>query len=101
MVAPSFSRLNPDISRNFASSCRGRAFFQSKIKSKIRGRNVSILVLVVDDEADIHALFRNEFRRDVRSDRFLMEFATSAADALARIATPIEQTLILILSDIN
>src|SRR3954469_11690126 len=30
-----------------------------------------------------------------------MEFAVSAVDALKRIASPIEQTLILILSDIN
>src|SRR3954452_18655982 len=30
-----------------------------------------------------------------------MDFAVSAADALRRIASPIEQTLILILSDIN
>src|SRR4051812_15082410 len=30
-----------------------------------------------------------------------MEFAVSAADALKRIASPIEQSLILILSDIN
>src|ERR1700726_3456971 len=95
------SRPNPDISRNFASSCRGRAFFQSKIKSKIRGRNVSILLLVVDDEPDVEALFSQPFRRDLRSERFVMEFAISAADALARIATTIEQTLILILSDIN
>jgi len=62
---------------------------------------VSILVLVVDDEPDVEALFRQQFRRDLRSERFVMEFAISAADALARIATTIEQTLILILSDIN
>src|SRR5437764_7654317 len=30
-----------------------------------------------------------------------MDFAVSATDALTRIASPIEQTLILILSDIN
>src|SRR6187455_49857 len=30
-----------------------------------------------------------------------MDFAISAADALSRVADPIEQTLILILSDIN
>ena len=62
---------------------------------------MSILVLVVDDEPDVEALFRQQFRRDLRSQRFVMEFAASAADALSRIADPIEQTLILILSDIN
>ena len=62
---------------------------------------MSILVLVVDDEPDIEALFRQQFRRDLRAQRFVMDFAISAADALARIAGTIEQTLILILSDIN
>jgi CheY-like chemotaxis protein len=62
---------------------------------------VSILVLVVDDEPDVEALFRQQFRRDLRAQRFIMDFAVSAPDALARIAGPIEQTLILILSDIN
>jgi CheY-like chemotaxis protein len=62
---------------------------------------VSVLVLVVDDEPDVEALFRQQFRRDLRAQRFVMDFAASAADALMRIAAPIEQTLILILSDIN
>jgi CheY-like chemotaxis protein len=61
---------------------------------------VSVLVLVVDDEPDVEALFRQQFRRDLRAQRFVMDFAASAADALTRIADPIEQTLILILSDI-
>jgi CheY-like chemotaxis protein len=62
---------------------------------------VSVLVLVVDDEPDVEALFRQQFRRDLRAQRFVMDFANSAADALARIASTIEQSLILILSDIN
>jgi CheY-like chemotaxis protein len=62
---------------------------------------VSVLVLVVDDEPDVEALFRQQFRRDLRAQRFVMDFAVSAADALRRIAAPIEQNLILILSDIN
>ena len=62
---------------------------------------MSVLVLVVDDEPDVDALFRQQFRRDLRAQRFIMDFAASAADALTRIARPIEQTLILILSDIN
>jgi CheY-like chemotaxis protein len=62
---------------------------------------VSVLVLVVDDEPDVEALFRQQFRRDLRAQRFIMDFATSARDALSRIAGPIDQTLILILSDIN
>ena len=62
---------------------------------------MSVLVLVVDDEPDVEALFRQQFRRDLRAQRFVMEFAISAADALTRVAGTIEQTLILILSDIN
>ena len=62
---------------------------------------MSVLVLVVDDEPDVEALFRQQFRRDLRAQRFVMDFAISAADALARVAGAIEQTLILILSDIN
>jgi CheY-like chemotaxis protein len=56
---------------------------------------------VVDDEPDVEALFRQQFRRDLRAERFIMDFANSAGDALARIASTIEQSLILILSDIN
>ena len=62
---------------------------------------MNVLVLVVDDEPDVEALFRQQFRRDLRAQRFVMDFAISAADALARIASTIEQSLILILSDIN
>jgi CheY-like chemotaxis protein len=62
---------------------------------------VSILVLVVDDEPDVEALFRQQFRRDLRAERFLMDFANSAPDALTRIGETIEHSLILILSDIN
>jgi len=62
---------------------------------------VSILVLVVDDEPDVEALFRQQFRRDLRAQRFTMDFANSATDALSRIAASVGQSLILILSDIN
>lgn len=62
---------------------------------------MSVLVLVVDDEPDVEALFRQQFRRDLRSQRFMMDFANSASDALKRITSTIEQSLILILSDIN
>jgi CheY-like chemotaxis protein len=62
---------------------------------------LNVLVLVVDDEPDVEALFRQQFRRDLRAQRFVMDFAISAVDALARVAGTIEQSLILILSDIN
>jgi CheY-like chemotaxis protein len=62
---------------------------------------VSVLVLVVDDEPDVEALFRQQFRRDLRAQRFIMDFASSASDALARVGSTIEHSLILVLSDIN
>jgi CheY-like chemotaxis protein len=62
---------------------------------------VSLLILVVDDEPDVEVLFRQHFRRDLRSARFAMEFAQSASAALQRIAGAEEESLILILSDIN
>lgn len=62
---------------------------------------MSILVLVVDDEPDVEALFRQQFRRDLRAQRFIMDFASSGPDALARVGETQEHSLILILSDIN
>lgn len=62
---------------------------------------MSVLVLVVDDEPDVEALFRQHFRRDLRAERFIMDFASSAPDALARVGNEREHSLILILSDIN
>jgi CheY-like chemotaxis protein len=62
---------------------------------------LSVLILVVDDEPDVEVLFRQQFRRDLRASRFSMEFAQSASKALARIADAGDESLILILSDIN
>ena len=62
---------------------------------------MSVYILVVDDEPDVEELFRQQFRRDLRSGRILMEFAPSAPAALARAADLKEPPLILILSDIN
>jgi CheY-like chemotaxis protein len=62
---------------------------------------VSLLILVVDDEPDVEALFRQQFRRELRAGRFAMEFAQSAPMALQRITNAREESLILILSDIN
>jgi CheY-like chemotaxis protein len=62
---------------------------------------MSLLILVVDDESDVEALFRQHFRRDLRDGRFTMEFAYSASATLDRIENAAEALLILILSDIN
>ena len=80
----------------FASFCRVRRhFFQ------IRRTSVNLLILVVDDEPDVEVLFRQQFRRDLRSGRFTMEFAQSAPMALQRITDAAGISLILIPSDIN
>ena len=62
---------------------------------------MSVYILVVDDEPDVESLFRQQFRRDLRSGRFHMEFAPSAPAALERAADVRDPSLILILSDIN
>jgi len=56
---------------------------------------------LVDDEPDVEVLFHQQFRRDIRSGRFAMEFAQSAPAALQRIGDAERTSLILILSDIN
>jgi hypothetical protein len=38
-------------------------------------QELSVYILVVDDEPDVEALFRQQFRRDLKSGRFTMEFA--------------------------
>jgi len=62
---------------------------------------LSVYILVVDDEPDVELLFRQHFRRDLKSGRFTMEFAPSAPQALVRAVEIREPSLILILSDIN
>ena len=62
---------------------------------------MSFLILVVDDESDVEMLFRQQFRRDLRAGRFAMEFAQSADRALQRISELADDSLTLILSDIN
>lgn len=63
---------------------------------------MTVRILVVDDENDVEMLFRQQFRRELRQERFRMEFALSATEALTRLDQPTDDTdLILILSDIN
>jgi CheY-like chemotaxis protein len=62
---------------------------------------LSAHILVVDDEPDVETLFCQQFRRDIRAGRFIMEYATSGADAIERAKAFAENSLSLILSDIN
>src|SRR5277367_886560 len=87
---------NPANLPNFGSFCRAR---QHQFPSQ--EDEVNLLILVVDDEADVEALFRQHFRRELRADRFTMVFAQSAPAALQCISDAGDAPLILILSDIN
>src|SRR4051812_20844200 len=62
---------------------------------------MSALVLVADDETDMEALFRQQFRRDLRAGRFEVEFAASAPQALQVIEAAAGRDIILLFSDIN
>lgn len=62
---------------------------------------MSVLVLVVDDEPDMEALFRQQFRRDVREGRFDLAFAADGFGALEQVGAARGRDIILLLSDIN
>jgi CheY-like chemotaxis protein len=62
---------------------------------------LSVYILVVDDEPDVEALFRQQFRRDLKSGRFTRCFFPSSPPSLRRAADVKDPSLILILSDIN
>ncbi len=62
---------------------------------------ISVSILVVDDEADVAELFRQQFRREVRQGRYVIHFAQSAEQALDMLGGGIRPELIVILSDIN
>jgi CheY-like chemotaxis protein len=62
---------------------------------------LSTYIVVVDDEPDVEDMFKQNFRRDLRSGRFVMEFALSAPAALEKVKAIPDPSLILILSDIN
>jgi len=62
---------------------------------------MSIRVLVVDDEPDMEALFRQQFRREVRQGLYTLDFAASAAAALDKLDGCVGEEIILLVSDIN
>ena len=62
---------------------------------------MSVSILVVDDEADVADLFRQQFRREVRQGQYVIHFAQSAEEALAKLGDGIRPELIVVLSDIN
>jgi CheY-like chemotaxis protein len=62
---------------------------------------VTVRILVVDDETDIEMLFKQQFRRELREGRFVLDFAGSGDEALAKMRTRDTNGLILLVSDIN
>jgi CheY-like chemotaxis protein len=62
---------------------------------------MSVSILIVDDERDVANLFRQHFRRETRQGTYVLHFAYSGEEALAKLAHEIEPQLIVILSDIN
>ncbi|MEL7141898.1 MAG: response regulator [Cyanobacteria bacterium J06643_4] len=60
------------------------------------------LILVVDDEPDVEPMFRQKFRKEIKSNQVDFHFALSAAAALEYLEAPAARTeATLILSDIN
>src|ERR1700674_3321600 len=57
-------------------------------------------VLIVDDETDIEPLFRQRFRREIRSGEVIMQFAETGRAALSVLQT-IDPDVIVIVSDIE
>ena len=62
---------------------------------------MSVSILVVDDEADVAELFRQQFRREVRQGQYVIHFAQSGEEALDKLGSGIEPELIVVFSDIN
>lgn len=58
-------------------------------------------ILVVDDEADMQELFRQNFRREIRSGVYRFDFALSGEAALEVLEGQTPPKVVLVLSDIN
>ena len=57
--------------------------------------------LVVDDERDVEMLFKQKFRKEIRSGLIELEFAFSGQDALDRLQNTQPPDVMYIFSDIN
>lgn len=58
-------------------------------------------ILVVDDEPDVQLLFKQQFRKEIRSQQLVFHFALDGDTALDLIRGDLGPDLVLILSDIN
>lgn len=57
--------------------------------------------LVVDDEVDVEMLFRQHFRKEIRSGELILEFAFSGDEALRLLRNTTPPDVMYIFSDIN
>lgn len=57
--------------------------------------------LVVDDEVDVEMLFRQHFRKEIRSGELVLEFAFSGDEALRLLRNTTPPDVMYIFSDIN
>ena len=62
---------------------------------------LSLNVLVVDDEEDIQWLFKQQFRREIRARQITFHFALSGEEALAFMKEKGGAHIVLVFSDIN
>lgn len=58
-------------------------------------------ILIVDDEKDVEMLFRQKFRREIRSGNLELVFAFSGADALKILEETNPPQVVYVFSDIN
>jgi CheY-like chemotaxis protein len=66
-----------------------------------RDTAMTVRVLVVDDEPDVEALFRQQFRREVRESFYRLDFARSGEAALNKLDGCAGEEIILLLLDID
>ena len=57
--------------------------------------------MIVDDEKDVEMLFRQKFRKELKSGEYSFHFAFNGEDALHYLRTLDPFDLVLVLSDIN
>jgi CheY-like chemotaxis protein len=53
--------------------------------------DVSVSILVVDDEPDVAELFRQRFRREARDGTYVMHFANSGEGALEQLTVDLSR----------
>ena len=60
-----------------------------------------IKILIVDDEQDVEMLFTQRFRKEVKNNEVIINFAFSGEDALTFLSKLDPFDVVLVLSDIN